>query len=49
MPLYEFECINCRKGIEDSLTLIEKKVNKKVLTDLVNKFDSIGYKLVFSV
>ena len=41
MPLYEFECIDCRKGIEDSLTLIQKEVNKKVLTELVNKFDNI--------
>ncbi len=41
MPLFEFECINCRKGIEDSLTLIQKKVDKKVLTQLVSKFDNI--------
>ena len=41
MPLYEFECINCRKGVEDSLNQIKKKVNKKVLTDLINKYDNI--------
>lgn len=41
MPLYEFECINCRKGIEDSLKQIQKKINKKVLADLVNKYDNI--------
>jgi hypothetical protein len=41
MPLYEFECINCRKGIEESLKQIEKKVNDKIVTDLVKKFDNI--------
>ena len=41
MPLYEFECINCRKAVEDSLKQIQKKINKKTLSDLINKYDNI--------
>jgi len=41
MPLYEFECINCRKSVESSLKQIERKVNKQILSDLVNKYNNI--------
>jgi len=41
MPLYEFECIPCRTAVEDSLKKIEKNATKKLLTDLVNKYDNI--------
>ncbi len=42
MPLYEFECVKCRSNIENSVKSIEKKVNKKVLSDLVNKYENIN-------
>lgn len=42
MPLYEFECVKCRTNIEKSVKSIEKKVNKKVLTNLVNKHENIN-------
>lgn len=41
MPLYEFECIPCRTAVEDSLKKIEKNATKKLLTDLVKKYDNI--------
>lgn len=41
MPLYEFECIDCRKGIEDSLNQIGKNYNKKTVSDLVKKYNNI--------
>ncbi|MGI9534924.1 MAG: hypothetical protein ACR2NW_08225 [Thermodesulfobacteriota bacterium] len=42
MPLYEFECIKCRSNLEDSLKIIEKKRDKKTVTDLVNKHENIN-------
>ena len=42
MPLYEFECIKCRDNVENSLNAIQKKRDKKTVTDLVNRFDNIN-------
>lgn len=42
MPLFEFECVECRSNIENCVKLIEKKVNKKVLSDLINKYENIN-------
>ena len=41
MPLYEFECIKCRNNIEDSLQILEKKRDKKTVTNLVSKNENI--------
>ena len=41
MPLYEFECIPCRRGIEYSLRQLEKKVTIKVVADLVKMYKNI--------
>lgn len=49
MPLYEFECIKCRKNIENSINTIEKKFNKKILTDIVAKNDNIHAIEVFDL
>lgn len=43
MPLFEYECIPCRKNVEDSLKEIEKKVTKKLVSDLVKKHDNINH------
>lgn len=42
MPLYEFECIKCRNSIENSLNIIEKKRDKKTVSDLVGKHENIN-------
>ena len=42
MPLYEFECIKCRNNIENSLKIIEKKRDKKTVSDLVGKYENIN-------
>ena len=42
MPLYEFECIKCRDNVENSLKAIQKKRDKKTVTDLVNSFENIN-------
>lgn len=49
MPLYEYECVRCRSNIEDTLKQLEKKANKKVVTDLVKKHDNIHYIGVFDL
>ena len=41
MPLFEFECKKCRSNIENSLKALEKKRDKKTVTDLVNKYENI--------
>ena len=41
MPLYEFECIKCRSNIESTLAALEKKINKTIVKDLVNKHFNI--------
>lgn len=41
MPLFEFECTKCRDNIESSLKALEKKRDKKTVTDLVKKHDNI--------
>ena len=46
MPLYEYECIKCRRNLEDSLKQIEKKASKKVVSDLVKKHHNIHYILI---
>jgi len=46
VPLYEYECIKCRKNLEDSLKQIEKKASKKVVSDLVKKHYNIHYILI---
>lgn len=43
MPLYEFECKKCRSNVENSLKLLEKKKDKKTVSDLVNKYENIHY------
>jgi len=42
MPLYEFECIKCRNSIENSLNIIEKKRDKKTVSNLVGKHENIN-------
>jgi len=43
MPLYEYECIPCRKNVEDSLKALKKGVTKKTVSDLVKKYDNINH------
>ena len=43
MPLFEYECIPCRKNVEDSLKDLEKKVTKKKVSELVKKYDNINH------
>ncbi len=43
MPLYEYECISCRKNVEDSLKAIKKGATKKLITELVNSHDNINH------
>ncbi|MGQ0793459.1 MAG: hypothetical protein ACT4NX_05150 [Deltaproteobacteria bacterium] len=43
MPLYEYECIKCRKNIEQSLQVLEGKVNKETLCALVEAHDNINF------
>jgi DNA-directed RNA polymerase subunit RPC12/RpoP len=43
MPLYEYECITCRKNVEDSLNALRKGVTKKLVTDLVKKHDNVNH------
>ena len=42
MPLYEFECIPCRKAVTDSIVAIEKKPTKKTIEATVKKYESIN-------
>ena len=41
MPLYEFECLKCRSNIENSLKILEGKISKTIVRDLVNKYDNV--------
>jgi len=43
MPLFEYECIPCRKNVEDSLKEIRKKATKKLVSELVKKYDNINH------
>ena len=43
MPLYEYECIQCRKSVEDSLKAIKKGVTKKLVSELVKEHDNINH------
>jgi DNA-directed RNA polymerase subunit RPC12/RpoP len=43
MPLFEYECIPCRKNVEDSLNAIQKGVTKKLVSELVKKHDNINH------
>ena len=43
MPLFEYECTICRNNVDDSLLQIEKNVSKKVVSDLVKKYDNINH------
>ncbi|MEW6145490.1 MAG: hypothetical protein AB1598_10780 [Thermodesulfobacteriota bacterium] len=43
MPLYEYECVVCRKNVEDSLNALRKGVTKKTVSDLVKKHDNINH------
>jgi DNA-directed RNA polymerase subunit RPC12/RpoP len=43
MPLYEYECIPCRKNVEDSLKAFNKGVTKKMVSELVKKHDNINH------
>ncbi len=43
MPLFEYECIQCRKNVEDSLKELGNKVTKKNVSDLVKKYDNINH------
>ena len=42
MPLYEFECIPCRKAVTDSIVAIEKKPTKKTIEATLKKYKSIN-------
>ncbi len=41
MPLYEYECIKCRSNLEKALKSIEKKVDKKTVQGIVDKYYNI--------
>ncbi len=43
MPLYEYECIPCRKNVEDSLKALNNGVTKKMVSELVKKHDNINH------
>lgn len=43
MPLFEYECTICRNNVDDSLQQIEKNASKKVVSDLVKKYDNINH------
>lgn len=43
MPLFEYECIPCRKNVDDSLNAIRKGVAKKLVSELVKKHDNINH------
>jgi len=43
MPLFEYECTICRNNVDDSLKQIEKNVSKKVVSDLVKKYENINH------
>lgn len=47
MPLFEYECITCRKDVDDSLKSIEKKANNKIVSELVKKYDYINHIVVY--
>lgn len=47
MPLYEYECITCRKNVDDSLKAIGKKADKKTVSDLVKKYNNINHIVVY--
>ena len=46
MPLYEYECLKCRKNLEESLKKLKNKIMKKSVSDLVKKHYNIHYILV---
>ncbi|HXG31395.1 MAG TPA: hypothetical protein VNK81_07095 [Thermodesulfobacteriota bacterium] len=41
MPVYEYECIRCRKSIEDSLKKLEKKIDPETVSGLVERYKNI--------
>ncbi len=43
MPLFEYECIPCRKNVEDAINKLEKKVTKKTVSDLAKKAKNINH------
>ena len=43
MPLFEYECIQCRKNVEDSLKAIKKGVTKKLVSELVKTHANINH------
>jgi hypothetical protein len=43
MPLYEYECIKCRKNIEDSVKKLQKKIDPETVSNLVEKYENIYY------
>ena len=47
MPLYEYECMVCRKNVDDSLKAIEKKADKKTVSELVKKHGNINHIVVY--
>lgn len=47
MPLFEYECITCRKDVDDSLKSIQKKANSKIVSELVKKYDYINHIVVY--
>ena len=49
MPLFEYECTKCRDNVDDSLKQIEKNVSKRVVSDLVKKYDNINHIGVFDL
>ena len=41
MPLYEFECEDCKNNLKSALKAIEKKYDKKVLASILKKYKNI--------
>ena len=43
MPLYEYECLKCRKNLEQAVKQLGKKITKKTVSDLVGKYSNIHH------
>ena len=41
MPLYEFECVDCKNNLKSALKAIEKKFDKKALASILKKYKNI--------
>ena len=49
MPLYEYECLKCRKNLEQAVKQLEKKITKKTVSDLVRIHSNIHHIIVIDL